>query len=571
MLYRSTMKPVSKNYSRTVNSTIMKNLIAFPVALGLAISSHALPLYDNFTTYGAPGTWTEVSGPPIVSYTTGAPLVGGNTAPSGESWIVYTNAPAADLYVNYYAGDFTGYDSQNVAVVNYFGAGQPGVSDSVSSLTLPAGFPGPFVTGHDTRTNSLWTPGWSQTGETSPPLGEYLGGVGACLKFASDITGTSGNKVFTSFYVDVPDTTGSFGSGQSLDHGYSAGFLPLSEIPSPNSTAGQNALPGYSAAGYTSCPLFEKLNVRATATSAASPFLGWRPGVGDTDANAFSVGGGPYHPQSIHFIVLSYEFNGGSGADEERVWIDPQASVFAASTEPLSGLGAGSLVSHLATSGDALTDVGGFFFLANTQDGGATPNSGILFNSLSIGTNWAYVTGGLQTTTAESVTTVTNATVVLNPPLAAGGGVTTISSAAWANSSGPLSGPRYSVNATTGALTITGVLASDADTYSVTATTPIASENSVAAVTALNTVPLTVITSESANPTSTQFTLNFYGPTGVGYRIWSTTSFNLLGNPPVIGSPGWTLVTSGTYVSGPNSYTDTAATGQTKYYTITVP
>ena len=70
----------------------------------------------------------------------------------------------------------------------------------------------------------------------------------------------------------------------------------------------------------------------------------------------------------------------------------------------------------------------------------------------------------------------------------------------------------------TGALTISGVLASDADTYTVTATTPIASANGFAAYTSQNTVPLTVITSESANPTSTQFTLNFYGPTGVSYR-----------------------------------------------------
>ena len=202
---------------------------------------------------------------------------------------------------------------------------------------------------------------------------------------------------------------------------------------------------------------------------------------------------------------------------------------------------------------------------------GATPNFRTLFNSLSIGTNWAYVTGGLQSTTAESVTTVTNTTVVLNPPLAAGGGVTNISSATWANSSGPVNGARYSTNANTGALTISGVLASDADTYTVTATTPIASANGFAAYTSQNTVPLTVITSESANPTSTQFTLNFYGPTGVSYRIWSTTSFNLIGNPPVIGSPGWTLVTSGTYASGVNSYTDTAATGHAEYYTITVP
>jgi hypothetical protein len=83
-------------------------------------------------------------------------------------------------------------------------------------------------------------------------------------------------------------------------------------------------------------------------------------------------------------------------------------------------------------------------------------------------------------------------------------------------------------------------------------------------------VPLTVIMSGNASAINTsQFTLNFTGPVGVGYRIWSTTSFQP--NYPVLGSPGWTLVTSGTYASGVNSYTDTAASTQTKYYTITVP
>ena len=46
LLYRSTMQPVPQKYNSTVSSTIMNKLIALPVALGLAISAHALPMYE---------------------------------------------------------------------------------------------------------------------------------------------------------------------------------------------------------------------------------------------------------------------------------------------------------------------------------------------------------------------------------------------------------------------------------------------------------------------------------------------------------------------------------------------
>jgi hypothetical protein len=65
---------------------------------------------------------------------------------------------------------------------------------------------------------------------------------------------------------------------------------------------------------------------------------------------------------------------------------------------------------------------------------------------------------------------------------------------------------------------------------------------------------------------SGQFTLNFTGPDSYPYRIWSTTNLAL---GPVQST--WTLVTSGTLASGVNTYTDTAATDMTEFYTITVP
>ena len=65
---------------------------------------------------------------------------------------------------------------------------------------------------------------------------------------------------------------------------------------------------------------------------------------------------------------------------------------------------------------------------------------------------------------------------------------------------------------------------------------------------------------------SGQFQLNFTGSYGYPYRIWSTTNISLT---PVTNT--WTLVTSGMLTSGVNTFTDTAATDTTEFYTITVP
>ncbi len=534
----------------------MKKTILLAGMFALASSAYALPIYDDFSTYGTAGTWTQVSGPPIVSYTTSAPLLGGNTAPSGESWILYTNAPPADLYSAFYAGDFTGYAAQNVGVVNYFGDGQPGATDT-PALNLPTGFPGPFVTGLDTRTNSVWTPGWGQTGEVTPPLQNYLGGVGACLQFASDVPGTTGNKVFVSFFVDIPDCTGSYGAGQSLSHGYTAGFINSAELPSL--PANQYALPGYSAAGYASVPLMEKFNMREGSTST------WKPGVGYLDSNGNSAGA--VGQKTIHFIVMSYEFNGGAALDKVGVWSDPASATFSATTEPAFG------ASTSPTAGFNLPDVGGFFFLANTQDGGATPNSGVVFNSLRIGTNWAYVTGGSQFTSyAPAATNIARGqTLMLNSIAVAGGVPVTY---AWQTNNGVNSGPlitggRFSVGPT-GALTIANVQPGDAGTYTLQVSTPITTENGVSPSTAQTVVTVSSppsFTSENASGIgSGQFQMNFSGPVGVSYRIWTTTNVALA---PVTNM--WMPVYTNTFTSGVNTFRDMSATKSAQFYIITVP
>jgi hypothetical protein len=156
----------------------------------------------------------------------------------------------------------------------------------------------------------------------------------------------------------------------------------------------------------------------------------------------------------------------------------------------------------------------------------------------------------------------------------AGGGVTAIY--AWQTNngvSGPLiTGGRFSVGPT-GALTISNVQPGDAGTYTLQVSTAITSENSVAAGTAQTVVTVTApptppsFTSENAGaPGSGQFQMNFSGTAGSGYRIWSSTNAALA---PVTNT--WTLVTSGTFISGPNTFTDTSATNTAKFYVITVP
>jgi hypothetical protein len=551
----------------------MKTHLLLAGSFMLAASVYSLPTYDNFSTYGTPGTWTEVSGPPIVSYTTSAPLLGGNTSPSGESWLLYTNAPPTYIYSNWWAGsNWNGIASQNVAIVNYFGAGQPGASDTPAP-NLPSGFPGPFVAGNDTRTNSVWTPGWAQTGLGN--VENYLGGVGACLQFANPVPGTTGNKVFVSFFVDVPDCTGSYGNGQSGLHGYTAGFINSGELPT--NSANQYALPGFAPyTGYASVPLLEKFQPRAKSGSTAY----WYPGVGDgvASGNYNSIGlttAGP--SKSIHFCVMSYEWNGGVGSDLERVWIDPVASTFGTNVEPFATppLTASTYVNHTCTV--ALPDVGGFFFLANTQDGGGTPNSGVIFNSLSIGTNWAYVTGGAQFTSYAPATTniASGQTLVLNSTAVAGGGVTP--TYAWQTNNGVNSGPlivggRFAVGPT-GALTISNVQSADAGTYTVQVSTAITTENSVAPITAQTVVTVTApptppnFTAVSGSGLgSGQFQVSYTGSAGSTYRIWSSTNAAL---SPVTNT--WTLLTNGTFASGTNSFTDTTATNSAQYYIITVP
>ncbi len=447
----------------------MNKLIAISAALGLALSTHALPTYDDFSTYGPTGT-----------------QLGGNTAPSGESWVTYTNSTTAAL------------DGLSVGISNYFT-----LHADTLKASLPPNFPGPFVSGFDTSAYSVAVP-------TNNPLGSTFYGLGACLAFTSDVAGAVGQTVYASFFFDVSlvdpaNTDTLFNGNSSTYNSWFAGFMASSNVPS---ASGANQLTGPEN--------FERLVLRATANTKNTQTFWATLGDAFDGAPPFSGTGANYlatpmtgstemTSATIHFIVIAYEWgtNGVLGNDAERLWLDPSSGYFGASAEPTpTEAKSTGLVNSVP-----LTDAGGFFLVTGPGtdgDGGAGEPSGpILFNSLRVATNWAYVTGGAQFTSyaPASVTNSIGQTFVLNTTAQAGGVPATYS---WQTNNGVNSGPlitggRFNVGAT-GALTISDFQAGDAGTYTLQVSTPITSENGV--------TPISAQTIVNVDPTLVSYTTN---------------------------------------------------------------
>ena len=124
------------------------------------------------------------------------------------------------------------------------------------------------------------------------------------------------------------------------------------------------------------------------------------------------------------------------------------------------------------------------------------------------------------------------------------------------------------VGTSTPTLTISPVSSGDAATYTCTVTGAGGLNwTSGNGVLSISLPPPPAFTSESGSALgSAHFQLNFTGPVGSPYRIWSSSNPGLHPVPST-----WTLVTSGSFASGVNSYTDTAASGKAKFYVITSP
>lgn len=129
----------------------------------------------------------------------------------------------------------------------------------------------------------------------------------------------------------------------------------------------------------------------------------------------------------------------------------------------------------------------------------------------------------------------------------------------WQLNGGPLTGDVVG-STTSSSLTIRPVGISDAGSYTVTVS------NAAGNPSATSTLTVVAPPAFSGTPGSGQFTLNYAGPVGKSYRIWSST------DPTLPVTSGWTLVQFPTqFQSGLNTFTDTAADDTQEYYTITIP
>lgn len=403
----------------------MKKAMTLLGALALATSAYAFPTYDTFSTYGPNGT-----------------QLGGNTAPSGESWLVWTNVVPP-------------LDGLPVITTNYFTT-----NNDAMLATLPAGFPGPFVAGNDTSANSVWVPpGGAALGLT--PLGD----VGAVLQFSTQVNsgGAPGPKIYASFFLDYPAVSSSM-NGTASRSGF-MGFLPNAVVSALNTTYPNNApyCPGVAPTGSQTTPVITNwfgMDWRGNAATATAGIAGVRDGqnVGDYSTALTAA--------KIYFVVIAYEWGAGAGGvDKEEIWVNPSSSTFAA-TQPTAS-------KTRNPSPTALSDAAGFFIESGSLlQSKNLPTSGIMINSLRIGTNWSYVTGGAQFTSQPVAGTNVNfgATVTLSASAVAAGPAVSYQ---WQQNGGNLSDNGRISGSSTENLTITGAQGSDAGTYTLVASTPI--------------------------------------------------------------------------------------------------
>jgi hypothetical protein len=116
------------------------------------------------------------------------------------------------------------------------------------------------------------------------------------------------------------------------------------------------------------------------------------------------------------------------------------------------------------------------------------------------------------------------------------------------------------------ALNFAHVQASDAGTYKLVVTNAAGSANSSEAT--LTIIPRPAIGSAGFVAGGGGFKMQFSGPVGMGYRIWTSPDPSL---SPVEST--WSLVTSGTFTGGTDEFIDTSAqpTVPTQFYLLTVP
>ena len=316
------------------------------------------------------------------------------------------------------------------------------VTNGLAYAGFPAGFPAPPAT------NAVLIPGMDQ--------GVNAYGYSAALMFsrsvAADTNNLVTNKIYASFLLQVP------GIGNLATTGtqpiYFGGF--------DNSTSGDQS---------TQTPPGKcfKLFLEGNSSTAGASTQ-WALGIADNSGGSTERFDPSFRTtNTVLFVVVDYEFGISGGNDNARLWVNPACASFGAAVAPAPTTN----ITITAASGNELGQAASFFLFCRS---GATLWGSILISDLRIGTTWSFVTGGPEFASQPvSQSAAAGATVSLQAVAVAGGSAVAYQ---WKQGGTNLTNGGNISGATTGTLTFTGVTATNAGSYSVTASNALGSVSS---------------------------------------------------------------------------------------------
>lgn len=523
------------------------------------------------TVYNSAGTSVNTSTATVTGSLTGLPvyepfteyasLIGGSnafdlcsaglTVPSGDSSSALTWGS-----LNYSGLGLNAAGSVGIDVLVTNNSSTPFTQAALASL-LPSTFPG-----FPASSISVMAVNPSQPGAAANTVGNS-----AVLVLANDFTRpASGTKTLYISYLISFAQKGQLGTGN--DGRYLA-FLASSNIVEPASPYSYwgnlfNTFGG--SPRYVSHGLFD-----ISTTSAYIAPCDCSAGK-EFSSSLYTAPLGNNSPSGAPiFVVGAYTFS-ASGSDANSMWVNPVISSFGGANPP------GSPQNDVMPSGYNMTDIGGICLLDRIGSGGSGGVGTNFIANLLVGTTWSYVTGGPEFTVQPMSVAGSSATLTANA-VAAGQTVsyqwqhvTATATNNVNNGAGGAGGSATVSGATSSTLTLSGMSSVDGGSYQVVATA------SSTGYTLTSTSALVVAPATSPAPTPVAFAstpisgapnapvLHFSGTAGHTYHVWSTTNVALT---PV--ETKWTLIGTGTFSGGADTFSCPASGNATEFYTITQP
>jgi len=318
-----------------------------------------------------------------------------------------------------------------------------------------SGFPAAFLT--PPATNGTYVPGNDDhAGGTSGQQPAYI--FSKIIK--ADPNNLVVNAIYASFLMQVP-TLGEMVSGNAT---YFAGFA-TNDATSDN--LGIN-LPN------SAMKIFLKGNSSTAGSSTA-----WSIGVANNSGSGSAAWDGGGHTGSqVVFVVVDYEFGINGNSDYARLWVNPTAASFGASTPPTPTASTAGIIGNnrIAQAAD--------FFL---QDRTSTSLWGSLrMADFRAGTTWSYVTGGPEVTVAPSNISSSPSVPVTLSVAVLSGSTNDALFYQWSKNGSALSDGGNVTGSATPLLTLLSVSLSDSATYSVLVTNALGGTTSFATLTVLD-------------------------------------------------------------------------------------